>query len=215
MEVVGKQMPCIHSSDKQIGAFFDKCARNGDMAAFLPEELATLEHFLTLWNIQPGQGVLEPGCGSGRLTAHLVAAVGPSGRVLACDLSPEMIRCAKEHALPPQAQFAVQSLNTLGEPDESFDHVLCVNVFPHFCDRSRALAQITRVLKPGGHLWVNHFEGREGLNRFHRDAAAEVAEHVLPDELAMRRLVEGAGLEWLGLTDGPDFYALHARKPAT
>ena len=139
-------MGCMHQSDAAIAAFFDKCAANGDMAAFAPEEQAKLPRFLQMWSIEPGQHVLEPGCGSGRLTACLARAVGPSGRVLAIDLSPGMIECAKAHGLPPQAEFAVQSLNTLCEPPGSFDRVICLNVFPHFSNHPHALAQIASML---------------------------------------------------------------------
>jgi ubiquinone/menaquinone biosynthesis C-methylase UbiE len=124
-----------------------------------------------------------------------------------------MIRCAKARGLPPQAEFAVQSLNRLPEPDSVFDHVICLNVFPHFSNHPHALAQIARVLKPGGHLWINHFEGRDGLNKFHHEAAPEVAEHMLPDGVSMRGLMAGAGLELTELRDGPDVYMLHAVKP--
>lgn len=201
-----------HQSDEALGAFFDKCALNGDMADFTPEEQRKLASFLRLWDIRAGQHVLEPGCGSGRLTARLASIAGSEGRVHACDLSPEMIRRAKQHGLPPQAEFVVESINTLHEPDKSFDHVVCLNVFPHFSHHPRALAQIARVLKPGGHLWISHFEGSDRINQFHRDAAPEVAQHMLPGAQAMRQLIAGAGLTWIGLTDIPEMYSLHAIK---
>lgn len=208
-------MGCMHQSDAAIAAFFDKCAINGDMAEFPPKEEMKLQCFLRMWNIQPGQRVLEPGCGSGRLTVHLAEAVGAGGHVLAIDLSPGMIRRARAHGLPPQAKFAVQSLNSLTEPAGTFDQVICLNVFPHFSNHPHALAQIARVLKPGGHLWVNHFEGRESLNHFHHEVGDEVEHHMLPDENAMRRLTHEAGLITLELIDRAEMYALHAVKRRT
>ncbi|MCX7719130.1 MAG: methyltransferase domain-containing protein [Candidatus Sumerlaeaceae bacterium] len=204
-----------HAAEDDTRKFFDRCADHGEMAAFLPEHEPKVARFMAAWNIRPGTRVLEPGCGSGRLTERLAAAVGPAGLVVACDPAPGMIRAARARNLPPQVRLVESTVIALEEPAESFDIVVCFCVFPHLAPHPQSVAAMARLLRPGGDLWINHLEGREQLNAFHRQAAPEVAGHMLPSEQAMRLMLAAAGLSWLSLTDTPDEYALHARKPAT
>jgi demethylmenaquinone methyltransferase/2-methoxy-6-polyprenyl-1,4-benzoquinol methylase len=202
-----------HHAGADTREFFDHCAETGEMADFLPEHEPKLVRFMAAWGLRPGARVLEPGCGTGRLTQRLAAAVGPHGLVVACDPSPGMIRAARARNLPPQVRLVESTVIALDEPADSFDIVICFCVFPHLAPHPQSVAAMARLLRPGGDLWVNHFEGREQLNAFHRGAAPEVADHMLPPEEAMRRMIAAAGLEWISLTDTPDEYALHARKP--
>ncbi|MBN1515679.1 class I SAM-dependent methyltransferase [Candidatus Sumerlaeota bacterium] len=198
------------NTDQQIAIFFDQCAEQRLMTEFPPEERVKLEQFFSLWEIQPGHRVLEPGCGSGRLTAELAQAVGAQGEVYACDLSPGMLRIAQERQLPDCVHWAQTSALNIRRPDDWFDRVLCFCVFPHFMEPERVLQEFARVLKPDGRLWVNHFEGRESLNSFHRNAAPEVARHALPDADGMRELMEKAGFRVEQLIDCDDRYILGA-----
>jgi len=200
------------NTDKDIGDFFDRCADKRLMYEFEPEEQEKLKWFFVNWNIRPGQRVLEPGCGSGRLTQLLAETVGPKGEVYACDLSTAMIRLARERRLPPYVHFVEMSTLSIERSDGWFDAVICLNVFPHIMDKSAALTEFARVLKPAGAIWINHFQGREGINRFHHDAAPEVSNHTLPCPHTMRRLLEEGGFELLEVTDNSDAYSLRARR---
>lgn len=221
-------------SDHELAAFFDRCAHKRLMTDFPGEELAKLEGFLELWDIKPGARILEPGCGSGRLTEVLARAAGPEGEVYACDVSGEMLRLARERfgegerfqqgehfregehvqesdgPLPPGVHFALESALAIQRPAAWFDRVICMNVFPHFSEPEKALREFARLLKPGGALWINHFEGRDSLNRFHHEAAPEVSDHVLPCPYTMRRLMDAAGLQIETLEDRPEGYWLKA-----
>ncbi|HOF41902.1 MAG TPA: class I SAM-dependent methyltransferase [Candidatus Hydrogenedentes bacterium] len=192
--------------DQGIAEFFDHCARKRLMYEFEPVELETLQRFLEMWAIRPGMRVLEPGCGAGRLTAVLAEAVGPEGEVVAYDLSPEMVRLAEGRGLPAQVHLICGSASAIVNEPGGFDRVICLNVFPHFADQAAALRGFSRLLKPEGQLWINHFEGRESLNHFHHHAAPEVSDHTLPCPYTMRRLMEENGFELLDLVDQPDAY---------
>ena len=205
-------LPDPQSPERSLGEFFDRCARQGLMYDFEPAEREKLGRFLAAWGIEPGFRVLEPGCGAGRLTAILADAVGGAGEVIACDLSPEMIARARERGLPPQAHFVNSSVSAIERPDGWFDRVICLNVFPHFADKAAVLGAFHRLLREDGQLWINHFRGRDDLNRFHREAAPEVASHVLPCPLTMRRMLEENGFVPTELADGEGGYELKALK---
>jgi demethylmenaquinone methyltransferase/2-methoxy-6-polyprenyl-1,4-benzoquinol methylase len=200
------------TEELETAQFFDQCAARGDMDAFAPEELVVLERFLAMWGLRPGQRVLEPGCGSGRLTALLAGRVGPEGEVVACDLSEGMIARARQRELPAQVKLVHGPVQRLTYTAAYFDHVMCVAVFPHLREPARVLADCCRMLKPGGSLWIHHFAGREKLNAMHQGAHPKVASHQLPEEAAMRTLIAGAGLAVQRYEDRPDRYTVQAIK---
>jgi ubiquinone/menaquinone biosynthesis C-methylase UbiE len=199
-------------TDQAITDYFDRCAEKRLMTDFTDEERARLDAFLALWAIQSGERVLEPGCGSGRLTEALARAVGPQGEVHACDLSEKMLDLARARRLPKQARFVRQSVLELQRPDCWFDVVVCLNVFPHFAEPERTLRRFARALRPDGRLWVNHFQGRARLNRFHREAGPEVSRHALPGARDMKRLMNGAGFRVVHFIDSDERYELGAQR---
>lgn len=202
-----------HGFDKQeraLAEHFDRQARKGLMAGFADDERAKLRRMLSAWAIEPGQRIFEPGCGSGRLTEVLADAVGPEGEVYATDLSAEMVRRAEARRLPSQAVVEVASVHAVDRPDAHFDQTICLHALPHFENLRHALSEIARTLKPGGHLWVHHFKGREQVNAIHREAEAAVRRHLIPNEGAMLRLLEEAGFRLESLSDSPEGYSLHA-----
>ncbi len=206
----GAEPMAATQTESEIAAFFDRCADKRLMTDFPPDERAKLDWFLSLWGLKPGDRVLEPGCGSGRLTAELACAVGPGGAVHACDLSPGMLALARARELPPQARLARESVTRVSAPDGWFDAVICMCVFPHFTDPDAVLAEFARVLRPGGRLWINHFEGSASLNIFHRDAAPEVADHLLPCLHRMDALMRRQGFSIVQSIDCPEHYVLEA-----
>jgi demethylmenaquinone methyltransferase/2-methoxy-6-polyprenyl-1,4-benzoquinol methylase len=198
--------------ERSLGRYFDGCASAGIMDAFSPEEEARLRRIEKRWAIRRGQRVLEPGCGSGRLTERLARAVGPTGAVLAFDLSDLMLRKAAGRRLPPQALVIRASAHQLPAPSGSFDSVICFHAFPHFEDPPRALADIARVLKKGGSLWIEHLKGRAAINRIHRGAGPEVRSHLIPPAPALRKLLRSAGFRVKHLRDSSAGYSLLALK---
>lgn len=113
---------------------------------------------LALIDLQPGDAVLDVGCGGG-LDALLAARrVGPDGRVVGIDLTPEMVRNAREAARQARvknATFQDAIAEKLPFPDGSFDVVLANNVVNDLCfDKAAVLAEMYRVLRPGGALTV-------------------------------------------------------------
>lgn len=161
-----------------------------------------------------GLTVLEPGCGTGRLTKELALAVGPTGRVYACDISPKMVSKARESTSGiPQARVSYAAMEDLDIEEESVDVVICHQVFPHFSDKSSALGWIAKVLKPEGALLIVHFECRDVINDVHRKAGTAVAHDNLPDRVEMAEMLSAANFQIEYYSDDPDLgYLLKASR---
>jgi ubiquinone/menaquinone biosynthesis C-methylase UbiE len=202
----------MSENERNIAAYFDRCADKEFVRLFTPEQEILLGSFLQQWDLRPGESVLEPGCGAGRLTERLGRSVGRQGRVLGFDLSPEMIRGAAARGLPAGAACVVASVMAIPARPESFEAVICLNAFPHFSDPAGALRQMALCLKPGGRLWINHFDSRAGVNRRHLEAGEEVKGHLLPSNQDLSLLLESAGLTMVDIQDSDRGFRVCARK---
>lgn len=106
--------------------------------------------------VRSGAAVLDVGCGTGTLTLMANAAAGECGRVYGIDASPEMIAVARQKAMQQKREVDFQTglIEALPFSDGMFDVVLSSLMFHHLTPelRQRGLAEIYRVLKPGGRL---------------------------------------------------------------
>ena len=102
-------------------------------------------------NAQPGERVLDVGCGTGGTTAELAAAVGPEGHVLGVDISELLVEAARGRGLG-NARFEVADAATYAFEPESFDLVFSRFGVMFFGDPVAAFENIRRALKPSGRL---------------------------------------------------------------
>ena len=114
-----------------------------------------------LAGIQPGQAVLDVGCGTGDLTLAAKKAVGQDGSVTGIDAAAEMIEVATNKANKQQLviDFQVAPIEKLPFPDNSFDVVINSLVMHHLPAQVKkdGLAEIYRVLRPGGTFFILDF----------------------------------------------------------
>jgi SAM-dependent methyltransferase len=99
--------------------------------------------------LPPGRA-LDAACGTGRHAAYLA---GLGHKVIGVDSSPDML--ARAHARVRRASLVSGDLHRLPVPDEAVDLVVCALALVHVPALAPALAELARVLRPGGHLVVS------------------------------------------------------------
>lgn len=105
-------------------------------------------------NIPPGGTALDVGSGPGNVTASLGEAAGPGGLALGVDISEPMLARAVRTQAGSQVGFLRADAQRLPFRDSTFDAVTSLAVLQLIPDPSAALAQMARVLRPGGRLAV-------------------------------------------------------------
>ncbi len=119
--------------------------------------------------IQPGQRVLDVGCGTGILAREIASRIGSAGRVVGIDPSPGMLAVAKQPA--PAVEWREGVAESLPFPDQSFEVVVSQFALMLFTDRRQALREMLRVLTPGGRLAVAVWDSLDNIPAY----ASEVA----------------------------------------
>ncbi|WP_461208819.1 class I SAM-dependent methyltransferase [Desulfocurvus sp. DL9XJH121] len=194
-------------------AFFDaQAGARWSAAEYGADEAPKLERLFAHISPLDGKSVLEPGCGTGRLTALVAGRVGPGGSVLALDVSPGMVRAAQQRlAAVPNAEARLGSLEELPLAPGSMDLALCHQVFPHIDDQPAALARMAEALRPGGGLVIHHFINSATINDHHRKAGSAVEHDTMPEPPALRAMLAKAGFTVDVLLDDDLGYLLTAR----
>jgi SAM-dependent methyltransferase len=106
-------------------------------------------------SLQPGTVVADIGAGTGYLSRRLAAAVGPSGRVLAVDVQPEMVRMLQALARRDglrNIEVVLGSETDVRLPPGSVDLVILVDVYHELAWPRELMASILRALKPAGRV---------------------------------------------------------------
>ena len=113
--------------------------------------------------------VLELGCGPGSLWLSNLERIPPDWEITLSDFSPGMLKDAQANLSQSGRHFTFQVIDAQAIPfhDASFDRVLANFMLYHVPDRSRALSEIRRVLKPGGYFYAATFSqaGFSPLNK--------------------------------------------------
>jgi demethylmenaquinone methyltransferase/2-methoxy-6-polyprenyl-1,4-benzoquinol methylase len=184
--------------------------------------------------VEPGSDALDVCCGTGDLALELRRRIGPDGRVVGCDFSEPMLELARrksgELGLP--VEFGWADALELPYGDASFDAVTIGFGARNLADLPRGLAEMARVLRPGGRLVILEITRpqREPLASFYSiwfdrvvpmigsvagdaDAYSYLPNSVrtFPEPEALARLMDAAGFDrirWLLLAGG--IIAIHS-----
>ena len=108
----------------------------------------------------PCEAFLDAGCGDGRYLAALAADL-PARRA-GVDLSERILETARQRV---EADYRQGSIEALPFADREFDLVLCTQVIEHVLDADGAVAELARVLRPGGALVISTDNARNHVTR--------------------------------------------------
>jgi ubiquinone/menaquinone biosynthesis C-methylase UbiE len=176
---------------------FDEEAAKRLLAAYVtPDVEAQREQFLRALDPHPGERVLDIGSGPGFLAAAIADAVGSNGRVFGVDISEPLLAVARSHcARQPWVEFRHADATQLPFADHEFDAAISIQVLEYVRDVAAALAEIHRVLRPGGRVvivdtdWdsiVWRCTDRERMNRVLAAWEPHATDSYLPRTLAGR-----------------------------
>ncbi len=136
-----------------------------------------IEHLMARADPRPGETILDLGTGTGSVAIVAAARVGPGGRVIAVDLSPEMLDKARariDAASLANVELAEGRAEAIPAPDASHDAVLASLSLMYVIDRAAAAREIARVLRPGGRLVAAVWAGPDAADivQFQQTAGA-------------------------------------------
>jgi len=137
---------------------FDEWAADGRDRGMEERHWHTAKHALARMPVETGETVLDLGSGSG----YALRAMRERGvdRGYGLDGAPRMARNARAYTDDPDVGFVVGDFGTLPFADDSVDHAFSMEAFYYASDPHETLAELRRVLRPGGTFYcaVNYYE---------------------------------------------------------
>ena len=123
---------------------------------------------IQLAQLQPGEQALDVGCGTGTLALEMARYLSPGGSVTGVDPGSQQIaranaKAARRHTPQESVEFKLGVIEQLPFPDQTFDVVFSTLMMHHLPTplKRQGLAEIARVLKPGGRLVIADFTHKQ------------------------------------------------------
>ncbi|WP_169949799.1 class I SAM-dependent methyltransferase [Microbispora sp. H11081] len=160
-------------------------------------------------DLPAGGLALDAGCGTARALPLLRDAVGTAGRVVGVDVTPEMIRSARDRGRGEYGRLLVADAGRLPLRDGVADGVLASGLISHVLRPVALLSELARVTRPGGKLALFHPVGRAVL-------AARRGRALTSDDIRARHnirpLLDSAGWTLVAIDDTDERYLALARR---
>ncbi|MFQ5954187.1 MAG: methyltransferase domain-containing protein [Kiloniellales bacterium] len=129
----------------------EKASRRVEAIYSTPDVVATRNAVLETLALRRGEQVLDIGSGPGYLAYDMARSVGPEGRVLGIDVSPDMLELSRRRCEGcANVDFKETEGAKLAIADASFDAAVSIQVYEYIPEVADSVAELYRVLRPGG-----------------------------------------------------------------
>jgi ubiquinone/menaquinone biosynthesis C-methylase UbiE len=146
--------------------------------------------------IKPGMVVADVGAGTGYMTLRMARRVGPSGKVYANDVQPEMLRRLRQNAAKEKLANIETVLGTEADPKlpaGKLDLILLVDVYHEFSQPQKMLQRMREALKPDGRLVLLEYRKEDPsvpIRPEHKMSVQEVKTEVEAEGFRMDQVLE-------------------------
>jgi len=154
------------------------------------------EKALDALKLKPGMVVADIGAGVGYMSLRLAKRVGPTGKVYANDLQPEMLAKLRENAAKAKIANVITVLGDVADPKlpaNTMDLVLLVDVYHEFSQPQQMLRKIRETLKPDGRLVLLEYRAEDPnvpINPEHKMTVAQVKTELEAEGFVLQPVIE-------------------------
>ena len=138
-----------------IAGTFDRSAGDGHGDRMALGHWPRTRQIIERMALEPGNTVLDVGCGTGHALRAMAKVIKPDGKACGVDISKGMIQRAIDLSRAfDNVTYEYTQATRLPFENDTFDHILSVEMLYYAEDMKRVLLEMQRVLKPGGFAWV-------------------------------------------------------------
>ncbi|GAB1402250.1 methyltransferase domain-containing protein [Elusimicrobiota bacterium] len=164
---------------------------------------------LPLLDLKKEDIILDIGCGTGILIKSIKQKY-KNIKITGIDFAQNMIDQAVKKF--PDTDFIVSDVACLPLINASFSKVVCLNAFPHFEDKFKAIKEMARVLKKDGFLLLAHTNSKSNIDNHHRNVGGLIAEDIFPCNEKICEMLKNNGLKNIEFTDNDNVFIIKACK---
>ncbi|MDD5021964.1 MAG: methyltransferase domain-containing protein [Endomicrobiaceae bacterium] len=189
--------------------FFNKCACSWDNDKNPLDAHKIKTTVIPLLDLKNNDVLLDVACGTG-IFIETVKEKNKNIKITGIDFAQNMIDKATKKF--PDMNFVVADVANMSFDDNSFSKVMCLNAFPHFEDKNKAIKEIARVLKKDGVFILAHTNSKHNIDNHHKKVGGLIAEDILPDNETINAILTGNGFKNIEFIDNDDVFIIKASK---